>query len=211
VELAGLWGAKARPLGERLAAPDGDGIAWLLRAVAKAERGTALSVSSRMRDLVKAKLSGSRLTTGDLATALGWSERSTRRRFLEHFGYGHMTLIRVLRFRRFVQIARTTSNDARRRTVLVGRRPVASHDFVHAAAVQVGWIPQLLGVAERPKPARRHSPAILSRTLLASYLVRATMNRCGTVCVNGGAGGAERHRRDIMRHAHHERVPGGHP
>ena len=45
------------------------------------------------------------VSLGRLASCLGISERTLRRRSLEAFGYGFKTLVRVLRFQRFFQLA----------------------------------------------------------------------------------------------------------
>jgi AraC-like DNA-binding protein len=50
--------------------------------------------------------------TQQLCTAFGLSERTLRRRCYEAFGYGPKTLDRILRFQRFLQLARTPGSSA---------------------------------------------------------------------------------------------------
>jgi AraC-like DNA-binding protein len=47
-----------------------------------------------------------------LMAALGWSERTLRRRFEAAFGYGPKTLDRILRFQRYLKLARNRSGDS---------------------------------------------------------------------------------------------------
>jgi len=48
--------------------------------------------------------------TRHVCEVLGMSERTLRRRSLEAFGYGPKTLHRILRFQRFLRMARSTSS-----------------------------------------------------------------------------------------------------
>ena len=53
--------------------------------------------------------SGARLVPW-LARSLAMSERTLRRRFAESFGYGPKTLDRILRYRRFLRLSRTSQS-----------------------------------------------------------------------------------------------------
>jgi AraC-like DNA-binding protein len=50
--------------------------------------------------------------TRQLGAHFGLSERTLRRRCYEAFGFGPKTLDRILRFQRFLQLARARGNDA---------------------------------------------------------------------------------------------------
>jgi AraC-like DNA-binding protein len=101
VDLAELWGADGRGLGESMAESGGvDAAALLLeRVLARRMRG------ERTRDASTA-LPG--YATGDERTLLRWglSERQTRRLSDATYGYGPRTLRRVLRFRSAVDTLR---------------------------------------------------------------------------------------------------------
>lgn len=55
-----------------------------------------------------------------LARSLGMSERTLRRRFEESFGYGPKTLDRILRYKRFVRLSRTSAEPTAVLAALVG-------------------------------------------------------------------------------------------
>ena len=96
VPLAELWGPECE---ERVAA---GGVAALVDVV-REHLVAPLDPLARAAALDLAR-PGARVA--DLATALGLSERQLRRRFLDAVGYGPKTLARVLRFQRFLTLAR---------------------------------------------------------------------------------------------------------
>ena len=64
----------------------------------------------------------------ELGAALGVSERQLRRRFADAVGYGPKTLARVLRFQRFLALAREPATTSPRLALRRGlRRPGAPH------------------------------------------------------------------------------------
>ena len=106
VALEDVWGAAAAELGERLAAartPD----AALAQLTATVRR--RLPAPERLDPLVRAaaqRAARSRAPVEALGPALGLSERQLRRRFADAVGYGPKTLQRILRFQRFLALAR---------------------------------------------------------------------------------------------------------
>jgi AraC-like DNA-binding protein len=108
VGLDALWGRPAGRLAERLAGAPGAeaAMALLEREVgarlpaARAPDPLAEEVVRRLRRAPPAPV------VSGLAAALGASERQLYRRCLDAFGYGPKTLDRVLRFQRFLALAR---------------------------------------------------------------------------------------------------------
>lgn len=136
LSLEDVWGSKARRLAEPdIAASDvarvagasgrhvaaagavaGADIAALVGALEAALVRRASTMTMRVRDIdVDMRAAFERLSSGAppgtslipwLTTNLALSERTLRRRFDEAFGYGPKTLDRILRFQRFLELAR---------------------------------------------------------------------------------------------------------
>jgi AraC-like DNA-binding protein len=105
-----FWGDEARRATERIGgADDPDDVArqielslkhWLPKVASPEEvPGAIFRVIGSRRDY-------SIPVTRQLSNSLGLSERTLRRRCHEAFGYGPKTLDRILRFQRFLQLAR---------------------------------------------------------------------------------------------------------
>jgi AraC-like DNA-binding protein len=107
-----VWGADGAQLAERLAAaPSLDAAAGVL-ANAVARR---LPPADAIDPLVRAAALGAaapRARIEGLGPRLGIGERQLRRRFDDAVGYGPKTLQRVLRFQRFLALARAAGTDA---------------------------------------------------------------------------------------------------
>ncbi|QRK10588.1 AraC family transcriptional regulator [Archangium violaceum] len=105
-----LWGSRVRRLAE--AAEESRDPAALTRAVASlvAHHRPARSSADAFMGTAFALLSGGAPEGTPvvrwLASELGMGERTLRRRFDEHFGYGPKTLERILRYQRFLHLAR---------------------------------------------------------------------------------------------------------
>lgn len=108
VDLAELWGRRAETLADRLHAADSidettarlqDGLAEMARGAAQPDKAMA----SAFRRLAHSNCGE---PIADLAAALNVGERTLRRQFLHHFGYGPKTLARILRFQRFLKLGR---------------------------------------------------------------------------------------------------------
>ena len=108
VDLEALWGSRAAMLVDRLAASAtiGEtsarlqkGLADLAGTVAPPDRAMAAAYRrfSHANGIVP---------INDLAAMLNVSERTLRRQFLDHFGYGPKTLERILRFQKFLRLGR---------------------------------------------------------------------------------------------------------
>src|SRR5215218_2366752 len=106
VGLEDLWGAPGAELAERLAtAPDARaGLAVLAAEVARrgSERGAIDAVVRAAA--VRAARPG--VAVEALSAVVGLGERQLRRRFADAVGYGPKTLQRILRFQRFLALAR---------------------------------------------------------------------------------------------------------
>jgi AraC-like DNA-binding protein len=109
VELDELWGADARRLTEQIGnAPDVAAATDALeRAVAaRAAAGDRTDpIADAATQLLGAPDGGARVR--EVAPELGLSARQLHRRCLRTFGYGPKTLARVLRFQRFLRVARS--------------------------------------------------------------------------------------------------------
>ncbi len=108
VDLDALWGRAAGPLAERLAGATG---AEQAMAMLEGEVLARLPSARPTDPLVEAVVDHLRQAppapvVSRIATALGSSERQLRRRCLAAFGYGPKTLDRILRFQRFLALAR---------------------------------------------------------------------------------------------------------
>lgn len=101
VPLDALWGARGRILQRRL--EDGADPARTLQALCT---GEAAPADRQMAWLFAQLADAGAPRVATLASALGISERSLRRRCHDAFGYGPKTLERVLRLQRFLRIAR---------------------------------------------------------------------------------------------------------
>jgi AraC-like DNA-binding protein len=107
-----VWGTDGAELAERLAAaPDLDAaVGELTAAVAR-----RLPPPDAIDPLVRAAALGAarpRTPIDALGAGLGIGERQLRRRFDHAVGYGPKTLQRVLRFQRFLALARASSSKA---------------------------------------------------------------------------------------------------
>jgi AraC-like DNA-binding protein len=110
VDLRELWGRRARDLGNGIgdAATPSEGLAQLQTGLAR----LAAAIEPPPRDMAMVFHSlganigedGSGVT--HLRHRLELSERTLRRRCCRFFGYGPKTLERILRFQRFLQLAR---------------------------------------------------------------------------------------------------------
>lgn len=98
VALAELWGARANRVEDALAEGQ-DPVAVLLALCAGAVP------DPRMQRLFGFLQSDEASPVTGLAAALGFSERSLRRRCQDAFGYGAKTLDRILRLQRFLKLA----------------------------------------------------------------------------------------------------------
>lgn len=104
VPVASLWGAS---VDERVAA---GGMPALVEILREHLHGIAVDPLTRAAALGMAT-PGARVN--ELGAALGVSERQLRRRFADAVGYGPKTLARVLRFQRFLALARSGDDLAR--------------------------------------------------------------------------------------------------
>ena len=116
VPLDEFWGAEAHHLAEAAnTAPD---VAARVRVLESALSRRASSITLHPRDmraayaLIAAGEPPSKSLIPWLARELALSERTLRRRFDEAFGYGPKTLDRILRFQRFLALARGTRNPS---------------------------------------------------------------------------------------------------
>jgi AraC-like DNA-binding protein len=111
VALEDVWGLGASHLAERLgaAASPEEALAVLTTAVAR-----RLPPAGELDGLVRAaalRAARPRASVEALGDGLGVGERQLRRRFLDAVGYGPKTLQRVLRFQRFLALARAPDAD----------------------------------------------------------------------------------------------------
>jgi AraC-like DNA-binding protein len=104
VRVADVWGAE---VDERIAA---GGMAALLEFVRERVRDVPVDPLARAAAVAMAR-PGARVDA--VGASLGVSERQLRRRFAEAVGYGPKTLARVLRFQRFLALARSGDDLAR--------------------------------------------------------------------------------------------------
>jgi AraC-like DNA-binding protein len=111
--LASLWGGRAGRLAARVSTADdiAERIAAVAAMVARgaSERPAADRAMQAAHDLVRAGPPPGVPLVPWLARALAMSERTLRRRFDDCFGYGPKTLDRILRYQRFLRMARETS------------------------------------------------------------------------------------------------------
>jgi AraC-like DNA-binding protein len=113
VPLEAFWGSQARKLAEwagEAATPED--IALRLETVLAA-RASQVKTRDGASRIVLCLLQRARPANAHIVTRLGdalaISERTLRRRCLESFGYGPNTLDRILRFQRFLGLARTVA------------------------------------------------------------------------------------------------------
>jgi AraC-like DNA-binding protein len=112
VALEHVWGARASQLAERLdgATTPAEALAVLTTAVAR-----RLPPPAALDTIVRAaavRAAVPRASVEALGDGLGVGERQLRRRFIDAVGYGPKTLQRVLRFQRFLALARAPGADA---------------------------------------------------------------------------------------------------
>ncbi|SFE06104.1 AraC-type DNA-binding protein [Dyella marensis] len=98
VALAELWGTRANRAGDALA--EGRNPQAALLALCD-----GVVVDRRMQQLFRFLQTEEAARVTGLAAALGFSERSLRRRCQDAFGYGAKTLDRILRLQRFLKLA----------------------------------------------------------------------------------------------------------
>jgi AraC-like DNA-binding protein len=114
VPLEDVWGREADRIAERVA------------AAAPATRLTVLANEIRARTsdvpdpLVRAAARQPHVRVADLAATLGFTDRQLRRRFTAAVGYGPKTLQRVLRFQRFLALARRATPELARLALEAG-------------------------------------------------------------------------------------------
>jgi AraC-like DNA-binding protein len=116
VPLEQFWGAEAHRLAD--AANAACDVATRVHTIESALLRRAPSIASRHRDM---RAAYALIATGAppdrslipwLARELALSERTLRRRFDEAFGYGPKTLDRILRFQRFLELARRAPTES---------------------------------------------------------------------------------------------------
>jgi len=112
VPLEEFWGAEARALAAAVANGGGpDDVACRIEAelVRRADVvRPADDIAQAMFQALATKGADEPEITHQLATLFGLSARTLRRRSIEAFGYGPKTLHRILRFQRFLRLARAT-------------------------------------------------------------------------------------------------------
>jgi len=126
VDLDLLWGRASDRLAERMGEAGGPGAAGRLLERELVERLPGAAAVDPLVEAVVAELRGgpggpggpgaseaSGAPVARLAAILGTSERQLHRRCLGAFGYGPKTLDRVLRFQRFLWLARSTTPPGR--------------------------------------------------------------------------------------------------
>jgi AraC-like DNA-binding protein len=110
-----FWGADARRATERIcSAKNPDDVARQLELSMKHRLPSAASADEVPRTifrLVRSRRDFSIPVTSELGASLCLSERTLRRRCYEAFGYGPKTLDRILRFQRFLELARARGVD----------------------------------------------------------------------------------------------------
>ncbi len=111
VDLDLLWGGATQRLAERLSGSTGAGAAMRLLERELVERLPAAAPVDPLAEAVVAELRGGPAApvVAKLASTLGTSERQLHRRCLGAFGYGPKTLDRILRFQRFLSMARSAA------------------------------------------------------------------------------------------------------
>jgi AraC-like DNA-binding protein len=111
VDLELLWGRAADRLAERLGEAGDPGAAMRTLQRELVERLVSAAPIDPLIEAVVAELRGGPAApvVAKLAANLGTSERQLHRRCLEAFGYGPKTLDRVLRFQRFLSLARAAA------------------------------------------------------------------------------------------------------
>lgn len=113
IALEEFWGADARRLSDNVSeGRDPDAIARRLEAALVARRSRVRApdrAASAIFRAVGADPCDSLEVTRRLCESLGMSARTVRRRALDAFGYGPKTLHRVLRFQRFLRLARAAA------------------------------------------------------------------------------------------------------
>jgi AraC-like DNA-binding protein len=109
VTLDELWGASARVVADRLAGASTPSAAERVLEDAVLERARhAPDVDDVVEPLVAMLSADPPSSVRDAARTLAFSERQLRRRCLDAFGYGPKMLDRILRFQRFLRVARAT-------------------------------------------------------------------------------------------------------
>jgi len=134
VDLDLLWGRAAEHLTERLSEAGGPGAAMTVLERELVERLPASIPVDPLAEAVVAELRGGppAPVVAKLAATLGTSERQLHRRCLDAFGYDPKTLDRVLRFQRFLSMARSAASQGR--TGLAGLAADAGYaDQAHLA------------------------------------------------------------------------------
>jgi AraC-like DNA-binding protein len=107
VDLSELWGRAASGLAERLfAVPDVAAARQLLEEGVVSRLANAPAADRVVAAFVRALEADAGLEVTRLAREVGFSRRQLQRRSLESLGYGPKTFARVVRFQRFVCLAR---------------------------------------------------------------------------------------------------------
>jgi AraC-like DNA-binding protein len=116
VSLEYFWGMEARRLAERVGeTEDPDDLARRLEVALMHRLPNVVSPDEIPRSIFRAinsRRDYSIPVTQQLGVDFGLSERTLRRRCHEAFGYGPKTLDRILRFQRFLRLARARGTDA---------------------------------------------------------------------------------------------------
>jgi AraC-like DNA-binding protein len=116
VALSDLWGADSEDLHDRLSgeASPAERLV-LMQSVLERRAGGVTAPSHEMRrtfeHLARPNTDGPK-TVETLSQTLGYSERTFRRRCVQHFGYGPKTLERILRFQRLLSLLRANRQGA---------------------------------------------------------------------------------------------------
>jgi len=154
------------------------------------ERSDADDVAAAMFRMVADRRDESIPVLPALSQGLGLSERTVRRRFQDAFGYGPKTLDRILRFQRFLALARdaAASGTADLGAEELPERPDTrrTDDHVHAGRLARPGLPRHLTAA------RRYRNAAVER----AGNLRARLRRMSTMCAALGRGQARRRQRE---------------
>ena len=166
VRLEELWSSRAaRELSERVAQqPDDRARARVLEAAARALAAQARPVDDLAREVAVGIGRARPSSVGDLARAIGVSQRQIHRRCTAAFGYGPATLTRILRLQRGLQLARSPWRPARLVDLATAAGYSDQQHLAHDVQSIMGTTPtRLLRASPRPihtRPSRRRPEII---------------------------------------------------